>query len=96
MLYNGGERMLAKVFNKGQIVIPAALRKKFSIEIGERVNIIVEKDGIKITPAKKRVDAKELLGVFYKYAKKRPFPKEIEIEKATEEEFVKGFTDEKH
>ena len=40
--------MLAKVFNKGQVVIPAALRKKFDIVIGERVNIVVEEDGIKI------------------------------------------------
>ena len=88
--------MLLKVFNKGQIVIPAALRKKFGIEIGKRVNIIVEKDGIKIIPAKKKVGAKEMLGVFYKYAKNKPFPKEIEIEKATEEEFVKGFIDEKY
>jgi len=88
--------MLAKVFNKGQVVIPAALRKAFGIKIGEKVNLVVEEDGIKIIPAKKRVDAKELLGVFYKYAKNRPFPTEEEIEKATEEEFVKGFKDEKY
>jgi AbrB family looped-hinge helix DNA binding protein len=88
--------MLAKVFNKGQVVIPAALRKAFGIKIGEKVNFVVEEDGIKIIPAKKRVDAKELLGVFYKYTKNRPFPTEEEIEKATEEEFVKGFKDEKY
>ena len=88
--------MLAKVFNKGQVVIPAALRKKFDIVIGERVNIVVEEDGIKIMPVKKKVDARELFGVFHKYATGKPFPTEAEIEKATEEEFVKGFKDEKY
>ena len=88
--------MLAKVFNKGQVVIPAALRKKFGIIMGERVNIVVEEDGIKIMPVKKKVDANELFGVFYKYAEGKPFLTEEEIEKATEEEFVKGFKDEKY
>src|ERR1035437_6998833 len=81
--------MLAKVFNKGQVVIPAALRKKFDIVIGERVNIIVEEDGIKIMPVKKKVDAKELFGVFHKYAGGKPFLTEEEIEKATEKNLLK-------
>ena len=68
--------MLAKVFDKGQIVIPASLRKKYNIKIGDKVNIIVEKDGIKIIPLKKKLDAKELFGVFYKYVQNKPFPKE--------------------
>ncbi len=88
--------MLAKVFNKGQVVIPAALRKKFGIMMGERVNIVVEEDGIKIMPVKKKVDVKELFGIFHKYAKGKPFLTEEEIEKATEEGFVKGFKDEKY
>jgi hypothetical protein len=60
------------------------------------VNIVVEEDGIKIMPVKKKVDAKELFGVFHKYAGDKPFLTEKEIEKATEEEFVKGFKDEKY
>jgi len=88
--------MLAKVFNKGQVVIPAVLRKKFDIVVGESVNIVVEEDGIKIMPVKEKVDAKELFGIFHKYAEGKLFPTEEEIEKATEEEFVKGFKDEKH
>jgi len=88
--------MLAKVFNKGQVVIPAVLRRKFDIVVGESVNIVVQEDGIKIMPVKKKVDAKELFGVFHKYAGGKPFPTEEEIEKATEDEFVKGFEDEKY
>jgi len=96
MSYNGGDKMLAKVFNKGQVVIPAALRKAFGIKIGEKVNLIVEKDGIKITLVKKQVTAEKLAGVFHKYAKGKPSLTEEEIEKATEKEFVKGFKNEEY
>ena len=88
--------MLAKVFNKGQVVIPAALRKKFDIVVGESVNIVVQEDGIKIMPVKRKANAEELFGVFHKYAVGKPFPTEREIEKATEDEFAKGFKDEKY
>ncbi len=81
--------MKAKVFNKGQIVIPAALRKAFGIEIGGNVELIVMKDGIKIVPVKRKRTAKSLAGVFKNYAKNKKIPSEREIEKITEEEFSK-------
>ena len=86
--------MLAKVFSKGQIVIPAVLRKAFGIKIGDKVNLVVEKDGIKITLVKKQATTEELAGVFHKYAKGKPSLTEEEIEKATEEGFVDGLKDE--
>jgi len=88
--------MLAKVFNKGQIVIPAALRKALGIKIGDKVNLIVEKDGIKITLVKKQATAEKLAGVFSKYAKGKPSITEEEIESATEKEFIEGFKNEEY
>jgi AbrB family looped-hinge helix DNA binding protein len=88
--------VLAKVFSKGQIVIPAVLRKALGIEIGDKVNIVVEKDGIKITLVKKQATAEELAGVFSKYAKGKPSLTEEEIEKATEKGFIDGLKDEIH
>lgn len=38
------------VTSKGQLVIPAKLRKKFGIKAGTRVNFFEEEDGIKIIP----------------------------------------------
>lgn len=38
------------VTSKGQLVIPAKLRRKFGIKPGTRVNFYEEKDGIKIVP----------------------------------------------
>ena len=88
--------MLAKVFSKRQIVIPVVLRKALGIEIGDKVNLIVEKDGIKIMPLKQQAGAEELAGVFSKYAKDKPPLTEEEIEKATEKGFIDGLKDEIH
>ena len=44
--------MLVKVFSRGQILIPAVLRKALGITIGDKVNLVVEKDRIKIVPLK--------------------------------------------
>ena len=44
--------MLVKVFSRGQIVIRAVLRKAFGITIGDKVNLVLEKDRIKIVPLK--------------------------------------------
>lgn len=38
------------VTSKGQLVIPAKLRKRFGIKAGTRVNFFDEEDGIKIVP----------------------------------------------
>ena len=38
------------VTTKGQLVIPAKMRRKFGIKPGTRVNFFEEKDGIKIIP----------------------------------------------
>ena len=56
--------MKTKVFNKGQVVIPSALRKKYHIEIGEKVEVLDEKDGIKIIPIKEKGGIEKLQGIF--------------------------------
>ena len=38
------------VTTKGQIVIPAKLRRMFGIRIGTKIQFTVEEDGIKIVP----------------------------------------------
>ncbi len=43
------------VTSKGQLVIPAKLRKKFGIKTGTRVNFFEERDGIKIIPVTKEI-----------------------------------------
>jgi len=86
--------MLAKVFNKGQVVIPARLRKKYKINIGDKVNIIEESNGIKIVPVESDNNSVEsLAGIFSKYAQSGQINKE-KINKATEECLVESAKDE--
>ncbi len=84
--------MQAKVFNKGQIVIPAVLREKYGIKIGNKVEIIEDEDGIKIVPIKQSKPIITIAGVFSKYTKKEP--SEEEISKTTEKVFVESFKNE--
>ena len=41
---------MATVSSKGQLVIPAALRRKYKLKAGTRVSVSDEKGSIKITP----------------------------------------------
>ena len=82
--------MRAKVFNKGQVVIPVSLRKKYGIKIGEKVDVIEEKDGIKIIPIKEDLSIEKLQGILNKYKKKKVLT-EKKIEKSTEEGFTEGY-----
>ena len=38
------ETIKMKVFPKGQVVIPVSLRKKYQIDIGDRIDVISKSD----------------------------------------------------
>ncbi len=84
--------MLAKVFGKGQIVIPVMLRKKLNIKIGDKVNITEENDGVKITPVKQNKPIANLAGIFNKYASQKI--NDDQINKITENEFIESYQNE--
>ena len=84
--------MQAKVFNKGQVVIPAVLRKKYNIKAGNKVEIIEDNDGIKIVPIKDKKPIASIAGIFSEYTKEKPT--EDNINKITEEVFVESFKNE--
>jgi len=88
------ESVKRKVFPKGQIVIPVALRKKYHIEIGDHVDVIPKADGILIKPMPKKEGKKSLtdclFGMFGKYAKGKPKLKKADIDRATEAGFIEG------
>lgn len=81
--------MKTKVFNKGQVVIPSTLRKKYGIEVGEKVEVLDEKEGIRIIPIKNEGGVGKLQGIFSKYAKGTTLTKK-DIEKSTERGFTEG------
>ena len=96
MKTNSKESIKMKVFPKGQIVIPIALRKKYHIEIGDQLDVISSQDGILLKPVPKENKeislTKQLFGVFGKYAQQTSEITKKDIIRTTETEFVKGWS----
>jgi len=84
--------MLMKIYNKGQVIIPVNIRKKFNFNIGDYVDVITVEDGIKLMPAKKRKVVDKLYGILDKGAVHSDIS-ENDIDKASEAEFIKGWDD---
>ncbi|MDL1978160.1 MAG: AbrB/MazE/SpoVT family DNA-binding domain-containing protein [Deltaproteobacteria bacterium] len=89
------ESVTRKVFPKGQIVIPVALRRKYHIDIGDHLDVIPKADGILLKPMPKKEGKKSLtdclFGMFGKYAKGKPKLKKANINRATEAGFIEGW-----
>ncbi|MEW6102606.1 MAG: AbrB/MazE/SpoVT family DNA-binding domain-containing protein [bacterium] len=83
-----------KVFNKGQVVIPVWLRKKYNINVGDLVEVIPEDKGIRFIPIKKEKLTDKLFGAFAKYKRGKIEPDAKEIERATETGFIEEWQNE--
>jgi AbrB family looped-hinge helix DNA binding protein len=90
------ESIKMKVFPKGQVVIPIALRKKYHIEIGDQIDVISSRDGILLKPVPKEYKENsltgQLFGVFVKYAHQKPKITKRDTIRATETGFIKGWS----
>ena len=66
--------MLMKVFNKGQVVIPVAIRKEFGIEIGDMLDVVADRKE-KCVKLKKAGEMKsqKLAGSLSKYNRRNPY-----------------------
>lgn len=84
--------MLKKVFNKGQVVLPVAVRRELGIEIGDMVDVSLDEDhkGIYIKRPSSGGLVKEMAGALHEYAVGRDFPSKQQIE----ETMSKGMVDE--
>lgn len=78
--------MLMKVFNKGQVVIPAEIRRLLGIEIGDRLDVEINhaRDSIKLHKATE-LDSEVLAGSLAAYAREKPFPTRKEMQEALRE-----------
>ena len=91
------ESFKMKVFPKGQVVIPATLRKKYHIEIGDRIDVIAGQDGILLKPNPDNNRHKsltdQLFGIFSNFADEKRMPTKADIEKATDKGFTEGWAE---
>ncbi len=70
--------MLMKVFNKGQIVIPAEIRREFGIEIGGMLDVVINRGKQTLEIKKSTYHADALAGSLSEYSVK-PFPSNKQI-----------------
>ena len=83
--------MIMKVFAKGQVVIPAHIRRKLGIAIGEKVEVQVDESRGVIELS--RVEAntsRELAGSLAGYRKDKQFPDHKAINAALAEGLSRG------
>lgn len=78
--------MQMKVFNKGQIVIPARIRRSLGIEVGDRLEVELDCEARTIKLHKPVPDkAGELGGVFANFAKGKELPSREQMSVALRE-----------
>lgn len=78
--------MLMKVFNKGQVVIPAAIRKEFGIEIGDMLDVVADRKEKCVKLKRTReMKSEKLAGSLSRYNRRKRFPSRKEIKKALAE-----------
>lgn len=80
--------MQTKVYQKGQIVIPSKLRKKYGIEVGGTVNVIPEKNFLKVVPLKKKESILDIAGCF---RSKKASPSKRETDKVSAMSYTKDY-----
>jgi len=84
-----------KVFPKGQVVIPIALRKKYNINIGDQIHAAPKKDGIFLKPSQEgniyKSLTEHLFGVFNIYATAKSELTKKDISKAVKRGFTEGY-----
>jgi AbrB family looped-hinge helix DNA binding protein len=89
------KRVTLKVFPKGQVVIPIALRKTYDINIGDQLEAIPENEGILLKPNRHKLIrgslTDRLFGLFNKYAISKPEPDKKDIIQAFEKGITEGY-----
>lgn len=74
--------MKTKIHNKGQVVIPASIRKQFNLNVGDLVGLEIDENGIYIYPLKNEIP--ELKGCIREEFEEYGFPSKADITKALE------------
>jgi AbrB family looped-hinge helix DNA binding protein len=80
--------MQMKVFNKGQVVIPAAIRKRMELQVGDMLDVYLDKECTCIELKKAESHTRKIAGSLAIYSKGKDFPSRKQMHKA----FAKGMS----
>ena len=76
--------MLSKIYQKGQVVIPAIVRHQYNLSIGDSVEICLEKGYLKL----KKVTTKGLMDLAGIIKSDKVMPTKTDIKKSVEKAFI--------
>lgn len=79
--------MLSKVYAKGQVVIPVALRRKYGIDVNSHVDVVDDGGVIKIIPHRE-ISMDELAGIF---TSNIPYPTSEQVTDAVAAGYAEGW-----
>ena len=82
--------MLMKVFNKGQVVIPAAIRKQMELQVGDMLDVTLDAKRACIELKRAQPNTGRIAGSLASYAKGKAFPSRKQMHTI----FSKGMTHE--
>ncbi len=83
--------MLMKMFDKGQVVIPVAIRNALGVEPGDLVDVVLdEKEHCVKLKKQDRLITSELAGSLSKYNKREKLPSKKEMKEALAEGLSDG------
>ncbi|VGO22867.1 hypothetical protein SCARR_04964 [Pontiella sulfatireligans] len=74
--------MLMKVFNKGQVVIPAQIRKDMDLQVGDMLDVSIDAKRSCIELKKTELKSAQLAGSLAAYATAKPFPSRRQMHEA--------------
>jgi AbrB family looped-hinge helix DNA binding protein len=84
--------MVMKVFPKGQVVIPAALRRELGIAIGDMLDVTVDhQKGIVVLQRHQNSVETSLAGSLARYAQGKDFPSKRQMSTLLEEGLANEF-----
>ena len=82
--------MLMKVFNKGQVVIPAAIRKQMELQVGDMLDVNLDEKRACIELKKAEPNTGRIAGSLASFAKGKSFPSRKQMHEA----FSRGMSNE--
>lgn len=82
--------MRMKIYNKGQVVIPAELRKKYNIVVGDYVEVVLDENCIKLMPVR-NVDVVDALFGSLRNTNCKDAINDPAADKIMEDELIRGW-----
>ena len=82
--------MRMKIYNKGQVVIPAELRKKYNMVVGDYVEVELDENCIKLMPVQSVGVVDALFGAL-RNTSRQDVINDLVIDKIAEDELIRGW-----